>query len=81
MWINGFNLGRYWPARGPQMTLFVPQNILKTSAPNTIVVLELEQAPCGAGGPKLCALEFVDMPVIGQLTQDRLPPDPAHKDS
>nr|XP_036864538.1 beta-galactosidase isoform X1 [Manis javanica] len=81
VWINGFNLGRYWPARGPQMTLFVPQNILKTSAPNTIVVLELEQAPCGAGGPELCALEFVDMPVIGQLTQDRLPPDPARKDS
>lgn len=64
MWINGFNLGRYWPVRGPQVTLFVPRHILVTSAPNTIVVLELERAPCGDNGPELCTVEFVDRPVI-----------------
>lgn len=64
VWINGFNLGRYWPARGPQMTLFVPRHILVTSAPNTIVVLELERAPCSGDLPKLCLVEFVDKPVI-----------------
>ncbi|XP_054991247.1 beta-galactosidase [Sorex araneus] len=64
VWINGFNLGRYWPARGPQMTLFVPKHILVTSAPNNITVLELEHAPCGDGDPQLCAVEFVDRPVI-----------------
>lgn len=64
VWINGFNLGRYWPARGPQMTLFVPRHILVTSAPNTIVVLELERAPCSDNLPKLCMVEFVDKPVI-----------------
>ncbi|NXY91160.1 BGAL galactosidase, partial [Alcedo cyanopectus] len=46
IWINGFNLGRYWPARGPQLTLFVPRNIFVSSAPNNITVLELEHSPC-----------------------------------
>ncbi|KFP28764.1 Beta-galactosidase, partial [Colius striatus] len=45
IWINGFNLGRYWPARGPQLTLFVPRNILVSSIPNNITVLELEHSP------------------------------------
>ncbi|KFR03751.1 Beta-galactosidase, partial [Opisthocomus hoazin] len=45
IWINGFNLGRYWPARGPQLTLFVPRNILVSSVPNNITVLELERSP------------------------------------
>ncbi|XP_078210624.1 beta-galactosidase isoform X3 [Callithrix jacchus] len=74
VWINGFNLGRYWPARGPQLTLFVPQHILLTSAPNTITVLELERAPCSSEDPERCAVEFVDRPVIGSsLTYDRTP--------
>ncbi|XP_045713335.1 beta-galactosidase [Phyllostomus hastatus] len=81
VWINGFNLGRYWPARGPQMTLFVPQHILVASGPNTIVVLELERAPCGDSPPELCAVEFVDKPVISAavtynpLFQDLPDPD------
>ncbi|XP_038615750.1 beta-galactosidase [Tachyglossus aculeatus] len=62
VWINGFNLGRYWPARGPQVTLFVPRNILVTSAPNNITVLELERAPCAA--LEKCAVEFVDTPLL-----------------
>ncbi|KAM7336878.1 hypothetical protein ACRRTK_002997 [Alexandromys fortis] len=65
VWINGFNLGRYWPARGPQMTLFVPRHILTTSAPNNITMLELEHAPCADGTSELCTVEFVDRPVIG----------------
>ncbi|XP_046292954.1 beta-galactosidase isoform X2 [Marmota monax] len=66
VWINGFNLGRYWPAQGPQMTLFVPRHILTTSAPNNITVLELERAPCSACGPGLCTVELVDTPVINR---------------
>nr|XP_020030759.1 beta-galactosidase isoform X2 [Castor canadensis] len=65
VWINGFNLGRYWPARGPQKTLFVPQHILTTSAPNNITVLELEQAQCGDQGQERCIVELVDKPEIG----------------
>ncbi|KAH0621211.1 hypothetical protein JD844_022289 [Phrynosoma platyrhinos] len=45
IWINGFNLGRFWPARGPQKTLFVPGSLLSGSSVNTIVVLELQDAP------------------------------------
>ncbi|XP_069389080.1 beta-galactosidase-1-like protein [Paralichthys olivaceus] len=45
IWINGVNLGRYWPARGPQQTLYVPGPLLSTTLPNNITVLELEGAP------------------------------------
>ncbi|TKS67301.1 Beta-galactosidase [Collichthys lucidus] len=45
VWINGMNLGRYWPSRGPQQTLYVPGPLLSASQPNNITVLELEGAP------------------------------------
>ncbi|KAK7912897.1 hypothetical protein WMY93_013108 [Mugilogobius chulae] len=61
IWINGFNLGRYWPALGPQVTLYVPSSILSTAAPNNITVLELEAAPCSSGP---CTVEFTDTPVL-----------------
>ncbi|XP_047387747.1 beta-galactosidase [Sciurus carolinensis] len=71
VWINGFNLGRYWPAQGPQMTLFVPQHILTTSAPNNITVLELERAPCSTHGWEMCTVELVDKPIINRsVTHD-----------
>ncbi|XP_054339767.1 beta-galactosidase isoform X4 [Pongo pygmaeus] len=79
VWINGFNLGRYWPARGPQLTLFVPQHILMTSAPNTITMLELEQAPCSSDDPELCAVTFVDRPVIGSSVTYDHPSKPVEK--
>nr|XP_009678090.1 PREDICTED: beta-galactosidase [Struthio camelus australis] len=66
IWINGFNLGRYWPARGPQLTLFVPSNILVSSVPNNITVLELESSPCST---QMCEIEFVDKPDINATTQ------------
>ncbi|XP_039109658.1 beta-galactosidase [Hyaena hyaena] len=82
VWINGFNLGRYWPARGPQVTLFVPRHILVTSAPNNIIILELERAPCGDKGPEVCSVEFVDRPVISAApTSSRPPPDLSNRGS
>ncbi|XP_059198470.1 beta-galactosidase [Centropristis striata] len=66
VWINGFNLGRYWPTRGPQVTLFVPANILSTAAPNNVTVLELEEAPCSSG---LCSVEFTDTPILNATVQ------------
>ncbi|XP_072880344.1 beta-galactosidase [Hemitrygon akajei] len=68
VWINGFNLGRYWPARGPQVTLYVPAYILSTSAVNNITVLELEMAPCIEERGMFCAVEFVDTPVLNGTT-------------
>lgn len=73
IWINGFNLGRYWPARGPQLTLFVPRNILVSSVPNNITVLELEHSPCSI---QLCEIEFVDKPIINATTQYEIDASP-----
>lgn len=41
VWVNGFNLGRYWIV-GPQQSLYLPGTILKAGQANEIVVLELE---------------------------------------
>ncbi len=41
VWINGFNLGRYWSA-GPQQTLYVPGPLLQNS--NTCDIFELYSA-------------------------------------
>ncbi|KAL1433065.1 hypothetical protein MTO96_002037 [Rhipicephalus appendiculatus] len=38
--LNGFNLGRYWPARGPQKTLYVPRTLFRKK--NVLVLIELE---------------------------------------
>ena len=41
VWVNGFNLGRYWIV-GPQQSLYLPGMVLKPGAMNEVVVLELE---------------------------------------
>src|SRR5215469_2896313 len=41
VWINGHNLGRYWSI-GPQQSLFVPANWLKTG-PNEVIVFDYEE--------------------------------------
>ncbi|XP_050432684.1 beta-galactosidase-like [Adelges cooleyi] len=41
--VNGFNVGRYWPAVGPQITLYVPGALLVRGL-NTLVLVELEEA-------------------------------------
>lgn len=41
VWVNGFNLGRYWII-GPQQSLYLPGTLLKPVGKNEVVVLELE---------------------------------------
>lgn len=60
LWINSFNLGRYWPRRGPQQTLFVPGSVLRVGCPNNITVLELE------GAPPTPFLLFLDQPLLNR---------------
>ena len=43
-YVNGHNLGRYWPNIGPQLTLYVPSVFLK-SGRNSIIILEMEFIP------------------------------------
>jgi beta-galactosidase len=42
VWINGFNLGRYW-SMGPQRSLYVPGPVLREGV-NEVWVLELQEA-------------------------------------
>lgn len=44
VFINGFNLGRYWPLVGPQITLYLPKELLRQGE-NRITVIELQSAP------------------------------------
>jgi len=43
--VNGFNLGRYWPNLGPQGTLYAPKPIFRCGR-NILALLELERAGC-----------------------------------
>jgi beta-galactosidase len=56
VFINGFNLGRYWEI-GPAKTLYVPAPILHEGE-NELVVFELE-------GLKEPIVEFLDQPILG----------------
>lgn len=55
VFLNGFNLGRYWK-KGPQQTLFVPAPLLRQGN-NDIVVFELH-------GTEEAAITFTDTPVL-----------------
>lgn len=54
--LNNFNLGRYWPTKGPQITLYVPAPVLADGGVNKIVLFELERA-----GEKI---RLIDEPII-----------------
>ncbi len=47
VWVNGFNIGRYWNPRGPQEALYVPSSLLVSGA-NTVTVLELDVSPAAS---------------------------------
>ena len=55
VFVNGFNLGRYWDV-GPQRTLYLPGPLLIAGA-NTIVVFELE-------GTETATISFRDTPIL-----------------
>jgi beta-galactosidase len=44
IYVNGFNLGRYWPNVGPQVAMYIPKDLLKHGK-NIIEVVELQKAP------------------------------------
>ena len=71
--VNGFNLGRYWPRVGPQMTLYVPAPLIKPKCQeNEIVLFELEAAgSCGTGD--LCSVYLVNKPKLDGEVPDLNP--------
>ncbi|ELK17185.1 Beta-galactosidase-1-like protein [Pteropus alecto] len=63
VWINGFNLGRYWTKWGPQQTLYVPRPLLlPRGALNKITLLELENVP---SQPQI---QFLDSPILNSTS-------------
>lgn len=63
VWINGFNLGRYWTKWGPQQTLYVPRPLLlPRGALNKITLLELENVP---SPPQI---QFLDTPILNSTS-------------
>lgn len=65
-YLNGHCLGRYWPERGPQVTLYVPSVFFQRD--NLLQLVELEEAPCG---PSLsCSVSFVSEPEINGPVPD-----------
>ena len=61
--VNGFNLGRYWPVIGPQISMFVPANVLSLRPKFASVMLfELDGAPCKSS--ETCFVEFKDTPSL-----------------
>ena len=62
--LNGINLGRYWPVMGPQITLYVPGVWIKPKCQlNTLVIFEQDESPCLNDESK-CFAEFVSEPDI-----------------
>lgn len=56
IFINGFNLGRYWSLAGPQLALYLPKELLREGS-NSIFLFELQKAPENS------LLEFSDHPM------------------
>jgi len=68
VFINGINLGRYWPVMGPQVTLYVPKYYLKARPlKNRLIIVEQDKSPCGVSRLD-CAVQFVDQPILNAGT-------------
>ena len=61
VFINGVNIGRYWPVVGPQQTLYIPGSVMSTGA-SKLMLVELDNSPCEF--PETCFVEFVSIPAI-----------------
>lgn len=58
--VNGVNIGRYWPHEGPQVRLYVPKFALQKGH-NEIGLLEVEKCLCE---DTPCFVTFHDKPLI-----------------
>lgn len=61
VWVNGYNLGRYWKI-GPQQTLFMPGCWLKEGR-NEIIILDLE-------GPSKTSVAGLTEPILDMISID-----------
>lgn len=61
VWVNGYNIGRFWKI-GPQQTFLMPGAWLKKGR-NEIIVLDLEQ-------PKEAVVQGLSYPIIDKINPD-----------
>jgi beta-galactosidase len=62
-YINGINLGRYWPSMGPQQTLYVPGAWIRPKCrENSLIVFEQEHAPLNSPFFELVKVPIIDGP-------------------
>ena len=63
--VNGFNLGRYWPVEGPQKTLYVPACYLRSkNYLNELILFEIDRSPCSPPYDN-CYVSLGNTPDIG----------------
>ena len=65
-YINKYNLGRYWPIMGPQVTLYTPGPWLNPSGSNSLTMIELLSNPCG--NEETCTVQLIDYPILDKPT-------------
>lgn len=64
--VNGINIGRYWPSAGPQKRLYVPAYLLRpTPSSNELILFETDAAPCHGPDFTECYASLVSTPDIG----------------
>lgn len=61
--LNGHNLGRYWPQEGPQVTLYAPSSWFLGEELNYVALFETDYAPC-MNSSMNCAVNWVVNHVI-----------------
>ena len=59
--INTFNLGRYWPVKGPQLSLYVPGALFRNDTTNLITLLETDNCTKSSNA----FVTFLDVPHLG----------------
>ena len=63
--VNGFNVGRYWPTAGPQKMLYIPAHLLRsTPSSNELILFETDAAPCVGPNFTECYASLVSTPDI-----------------
>ncbi|BAV04494.1 beta-galactosidase [Filimonas lacunae] len=62
VWVNGYNLGRFWKI-GPQQTLYCPGSWLKKGI-NEIIVLDVDRPAAGA------VVAGLEKPILNKTSQD-----------
>ena len=62
VWVNGYNIGRFWKI-GPQQTLYMPGCWLKKGK-NEIIILDLE-------GPQTQTVSGLSKPILDKLVLDK----------